>query len=296
MPVVTSSLFRKPSWRSWKPLEKTWMSFPSKPWRCFITTQPGPAISCNPDEVRPGCLATGAGNPLRTPCAGVAGNYHKTESFFAIKEDPIHRSRNSGYYDNRGGHDRQYPKARPRPTGRLIAKFAELPCRAANAGHMEREIAVQFMSQQAPQTAHLLYMFDDQSGFTAQLPQTVRRIAKIIVRLFVQAERKRRGKNERSAFVEYSGHFGDQLPRIRCVLENLDTEHRIERAIVEWQPIAFIQTVRTRASEIRGCRFERSLPLDTEVFIDVRTENALELLIAAAYIEQLSAGSWGNCL
>ena len=79
------------------------------------------------------------------------------------------------------------------------------------------------------------------------------------------------------------------------MLENLDTEHRIERAIVEWQPIAFIQTVGTRASEIRGCRFERSLPLDTEVFIDVRTENALELLIAAAYIEQLSAGPWGNC-
>src|SRR5438034_1720288 len=64
MPVVTSSLFRKPSWRSSKPLEKIWMSFPSKPWRCFITTQPGPAISCNPDEVRHGCLATGAGNPL----------------------------------------------------------------------------------------------------------------------------------------------------------------------------------------------------------------------------------------
>src|SRR5206468_5980960 len=120
-----------------------------------------------------------------TTCAGVAGNYHETEGFFAIKEDPIHRSRNSGYYDNRGGHDRQYPNARPRPPGRLIAKFAELLCRAANAGHMEREIAVQFMSQQAPQTAHLLYMFDDQSGFTAQLPQTVRRIAKIIVRLFV---------------------------------------------------------------------------------------------------------------
>src|SRR5437870_13890535 len=39
------------------------MSFPWKPWRCFITTQPGPAISCNPDEVRLGCLATGTGNP-----------------------------------------------------------------------------------------------------------------------------------------------------------------------------------------------------------------------------------------
>src|SRR5438874_1366632 len=40
------------------------MSFPWKPWRCSITTRRGPAISCNPDEVRPGCLATGAGNPL----------------------------------------------------------------------------------------------------------------------------------------------------------------------------------------------------------------------------------------
>src|SRR5439155_7164992 len=232
MPVVTSSLFRKPSWRRSKPSEKIWMSFPSKPWRCFITTQPGPAISCNPDEVRPGCLATGAGNPLirstrRLPfpsspsgapanagharrakedrrlrnasfrhCtasnsyssvtgAGVAGNYHKTESFFAIKEDPIHRSRNSGYYDNRGGHDRQYPKAWPPPPGRPIGKVAGLLCRAADAGHMESEIAVQFVSQQAPQTAYLLYMLDDQSGFIAQLPQTVRRIAKIIVRLFV---------------------------------------------------------------------------------------------------------------
>jgi len=61
--VVTSLLFRKPSWRSSKPLEKIWMSFPWKPWRCSITTRRGPAISCNPDEVRPGCLATGAGNP-----------------------------------------------------------------------------------------------------------------------------------------------------------------------------------------------------------------------------------------
>src|SRR5437867_953856 len=50
---------------------------------------------------------------------------------------------------------------------------------------VESEIAVQFVSQQAPQTAYLLYMLDDQSGFIAQLPQTVRRIAKIIVRLFV---------------------------------------------------------------------------------------------------------------
>src|SRR3989442_7928819 len=50
MPVVTSLLFRKPSCRSSKPLEKIWMSFLSKPWRCFITTQRGPAISCNPDD------------------------------------------------------------------------------------------------------------------------------------------------------------------------------------------------------------------------------------------------------
>src|SRR5207245_7379336 len=81
-----------------------------------------------------------------TACAGVAGNYHKTESFFAIKEDPIHRSRNGGYCEDRGGHDRQYPKAWPRPPGRLVGKFAELLCRAAAAGDREREIAVQDVS------------------------------------------------------------------------------------------------------------------------------------------------------
>src|SRR5881296_1928273 len=90
----------------------------------------------------------------------VAGHDHETESFLAIKKDPVHESRGRCDSNNSRHNERQCPKTRSVLGRELMAELAELLCCPPDAGHTERKIAVQFMCQQVPQTADLLNMFD----------------------------------------------------------------------------------------------------------------------------------------
>ena len=75
------------------------------------------------------------------------------------------------------------------------------------------------------------------------------------------------------------------------MFENLDTEYRIKRTLVEGQLVTLIQIIGTRASEFRSRSFKCRLVFDAQIFVDMGAENALELLLPAADIEQLSTGS-----
>ena len=66
-----------------------------------------------------------------------------------------------------------------------MAQFSEFLRRATDAGHVEREIAVKFVSDQAPEAADLLDMVDDEPGLAAQLAQPVRAVPKVVMGLFV---------------------------------------------------------------------------------------------------------------
>src|SRR5213593_628799 len=98
----------------------------------------------------------------------VAGYDHETESFLAIKKDPVHESRGRCDSNNSRHNERQCPKTRSVLGRELMAELAELLCCPPDAGHTERKIAVQFMCQQAPQTADLLNMFDGEPRFAQQ--------------------------------------------------------------------------------------------------------------------------------
>jgi hypothetical protein len=69
-----------------------------------------------------------------------------------------------------------------------VPEFSEALRRASRASHAKREIAVEFVCDQAPEAAHLPDAFDDEAGIAAQFRQPMRAVPKIIVRLFVQAE------------------------------------------------------------------------------------------------------------
>src|SRR5207253_970635 len=101
---------------------------------------------------------------------------------------------------------------------------------------------------------------------------------------------------QRAICFEYSSHLGYKPAWVRSMLEDLDAEHRIERAVLERQPIATIEIIGTRNIEIRSCRPKHRLVLDTDIFIDVRPKDPLELFVSASHVEQRSTGSWSHCL
>jgi hypothetical protein len=73
-----------------------------------------------------------------------------------------------------------------------VAEFADRLCYAADAGHAEAEIGVELVTHEAPEASQCLHVLDDEARILAELPEAVRTIAKLVVRLLVKPERERR--------------------------------------------------------------------------------------------------------
>src|SRR5947207_14978281 len=112
----------------------------------------------------------------------------EAQRFLPLKKHAIHNSRSSRNQNDRRHNKRQRPETSSRLSGGFVSELSKLLRDTAAAGHAKREVAVEFVSNQAPQAAHLLDAFYVQTGIPAQFTQPVRAVPKIIMRLLVQAE------------------------------------------------------------------------------------------------------------
>src|SRR5450432_3810844 len=116
----------------------------------------------------------------------------------------------------------------------------------------------------------------------------MRAVTKVVVRLFVQAERERRGQQEHAVWMQYARHLAQQRLRSRRVLERLHAEHGVEFAVREWQALAVVKHVRAaRACCARGLP-KGSLVLDSQILRHVRLEDLQIRLVTATDVQEPS--------
>src|SRR4030095_6045635 len=167
-----------------------------------------------------------------------------------------------------------------------MTELAEFLRRGSHSGHPQSQITIQLMSDQTPKAADLLNIIDDEIHVAAHLPETVRRISKVIMRLFMETEGERCSKDKDAVLLEYARHLGNQLERVRRMLQYLNIQHGVERFIAEGEAMAIVKAIRTRRAEFRRRAGKRLCVLHPEISTDVRSEDVFKLFVPTPHVEQ----------
>ena len=137
--------------------------------------------------------------------------------------------------------------------------------------------------------------FHREAGGVEHRAQAVRRVSKVVVRLFVQPEREGHAHDDQAVFADDPPDLVEDALRLRRVLEDLHRDDGIEAPVPERQRRSVVDGIGLRRAARRLGGAERRLALDPHVLVDVRPKDGLVRLVAAADIEQPAARPRRDC-